>query len=241
MKKPLIVPVLICTLFLPFLAKAQEVEDFDYRNEIVWGLGKNTNSRLLGSGFVRYSLRAKERVYQTFTLEIANVKHPQEFKQGLSGSSGYIVGKSNYLFPIRLQYGRDWILFHKAPQQGVQINAGIAGGPTIGLETPYYINYVVSGSSPTAQQYDPDVHTLLENIQGASGPLVGLGESNVVPGVSIKGAFSFEFGTFKTRVSGFEAGAMIEAYTRPINMLPRARAIQVYPSAYIALYYGLRN
>ncbi|MEL6538984.1 MAG: hypothetical protein AAFQ98_26445, partial [Bacteroidota bacterium] len=72
MKKPFAIYSLLCLLLLAGTqTKAQEVEDFDYRNEIVWGLGKNTNSRLLGSGFVRYSLRAKERVYQTFTLEIA--------------------------------------------------------------------------------------------------------------------------------------------------------------------------
>ena len=40
-----------------------------------------------------------------------------------------IFGKSNYLYAIRLQYGRDIILFKKAPQQGVEIKLVTAIGP----------------------------------------------------------------------------------------------------------------
>ena len=233
---------LACLMATTATAWAQEEEaPFDYANEWIWGIGKNTNSRLLGSTFVRYSLRAKEGVYQTFALELANVKHPQEVKQGPLGSAGFIVGKSNYLFPIRLQYGRDWVLFNKAKEQGVQVNGGVSAGPTLGLVTPYYIIYQVSGEADVTQQYDPAVHTVIENILGSAGPLTGLAESRVVPGINLRASANFEFGVFKTRVSGFEAGVMLEAYTQSITLLPRARSIQFYPSAYIALYYGMRN
>lgn len=228
-------------VLIPGLGFSQEIKDFDYQVEWVGGLAKNTYSRILGSVYTRYSRRAKEGQYHTFILEIANVKHPQEFKQGIAGNSGFIIGKSNYLFPVRLQYGREWILFNKAPEQGVQINFQVAGGPTLGFESPYYILYFESGSVIREEQYDPSVHTSLDDIQGSSGPFRGLGEAVVVPGGTLKAAFTFEFGTFKSRVSGIEVGAMIEGFSRPIVMLPRARNIQFFPSAYIGLYYGLRN
>ncbi len=38
-----------------------------------------------------------------------------------------------------MQYGRDLILFKKAPQQGVEIKAVFAIGPSIGVVAPYYV------------------------------------------------------------------------------------------------------
>lgn len=235
----LLLGIFFGTLALP--AMAQEEETFDYQSELVWGIGKNTNSRLLGSVEVRYAKRVREDIYQTFGLEIANVKHPQEFKQSFTNGTGFIFGKNNYLFPVRGQYGRDWIVFRKAPNQGVQINLGVAAGPTLGLQAPYYIKYLESGSREVIQQYDPSIHTLVENIEGAEGPLRGISEASLVPGANIQAALTFEFGSFNNRVSALEAGVMFEAYSRPIEMMPRARSIQYFPSAFIGLYYGFRN
>jgi hypothetical protein len=88
---------------------------------------------LIGGFVFKKAYKLNDRLLATYGLEIMNVKHPQEVRQN-SQSTGnfFIYGKSNYLYAIRFQYGRDLILFKKAPQQGVEIKAVTAIGPNAG-------------------------------------------------------------------------------------------------------------
>ena len=104
-------------------------------SEFTWGINKNTSGGLIGGLVFKKARKLKnEKVLETFGLEIMNVKHPQEVKRNsIQTGNLFIYGKSNYLYALRLQYGRDIILFKKAPHQGVEIKAVFAVGPTIGI------------------------------------------------------------------------------------------------------------
>jgi hypothetical protein len=88
--------------------------------------------------------------------------------------------------------------------------------------------------------YDPSKHQI-EQITGSGFIFQGLFKSNVVLGVNIRAGLSFEFGTFKSNVSGFEIGMLLDAYTRKINMIPEADNYAVWPTVYITLFYGSRK
>ena len=133
--------ILYLALIIPMLTSAQlfEGEEYKYTSEWIWGINKNTNGGLIGGLMLRYSRTRGNEFYETFGLELSNVKHPSEVRFVGQTGAGFTYGKSHHLYAIRLQYGREKLLFRKANQQGVQISAMAAAGPTIGLEAPYYL------------------------------------------------------------------------------------------------------
>ena len=112
----------------------------------------------------------------------------------------FIWAKEIYLYSIRGQYGRELILFKKAPQQGIQINAQLAGGPSIGLKTPYYIE-VTSGTFRSEKVPYKAGEYNFDQILGTGNLFQGLFESSVTVGLNVKSSLSFEFGAFKSNVS----------------------------------------
>lgn len=214
---------------------AQE-NDYDYTSESIWGINKNSASGLIGGFMFRFSRSVKPNHYRTLGFELINVKHPAEARVISRTGNYFIVGKTNYLFAIRGQYGRDIVLYKKAPQQGVQITATGSVGPSFGLEAPYYIEYEQFVKEP----YDPAIHRI-ENITGSGFMFQGLFESSIVLGLNLRAGLSFEFGTFKSNVSGFEIGTLLDMYARKINMIPEADNYAIWPTVYITLFYGSRK
>lgn len=203
---------------------AQDQSD-DYTIENTWGINKNTRSGLIGGFVFKHGVRNASGSFTTYGLELIDVRHPAELKAISGSGNSYILGKVNHLFAIRGQYGRDFLLFKKAPQQGVQINLVVSAGPSIGLESPYYVDY------------DANSNTII----GKGFIFRGLFESKVVVGANLKTSLSFEFGTLKSSVSGFEAGFLLDAYSRKINMVVGAENYAVWPTAFIVLFYGSRK
>jgi len=202
---------------------AQERND-DFTIENTWGINKNTRSGLIGGFVFKHGVRNSSGNFTTYGLELIDVRHPAELKTISNSGNSFIIGKRNYLFAIRGQYGRDFLLFNKAPQQGVQINLVLAGGPSVGLEAPYKIDYDQNNT-----------------VVGRGFMFQGLFESNIVLGVNVKTSLSFEFGTLKSSVSGFEAGFLLDAYSRKIDMMSDAENYAVWPTAFITLFYGSRK
>lgn len=222
-------------------AQQQREEGETYNQEFVWGINKNTNGGYIGGLNVKFSRRIQGQTFRTIGFEVANVKHPKETRvQAYSGGS-YILGKRNYLYSMRFSYGMERLLFHKGPQQGVQISALVSGGPTLGIIAPYYIEIGGgSGGFTTTTQYDPSQHSA-STIYGAGRPLEGIGQSNFTAGLHARTGFTFEFGTFKSSVSGIEIGLMVEAFPSEVVLLPRSENRAIFPSAYVTLFHGSRR
>jgi hypothetical protein len=228
-------------------AEAQTQDSYDYQSEFTWGFNKNTSGGLIGGLVFKKGRKLSERVLETYGLELMNVKHRLERRVNSPTGNFYIYGKSNYLYAIRLQYGRDIILFKKASQQGVEIKGVFAVGPTIGIVAPYFVEYQLgppgqpSGISTTAQ-YDP-TNTEMNSITilGTGRLFQGIGDSKIVPGANFKAALNFELGTIKSQVTGFEAGFLLDAYSKKIELMPDAKNYSVFPTLFITLFYGGRK
>ena len=125
----------------------QTQDTYDYDSEFIWGINKNSSGGLIGGFVFKKSRKLSDRLFETFGLEIMNVKHSQEVRKSARATGNFFIyGKSNYLYSFRFQYGRDFILFDKAPQQGVEIKAVGAIGPSVGIIAPYYIERMVDNS-----------------------------------------------------------------------------------------------
>lgn len=241
--------ILLLFFLLPSLViQAQNQESDSYDSEFIWGINKNTSGGLIGGVVFRKSKRLTDRMYQSIGIELMNVKHPQETRSNSGIGNFYIFGKSNYLYAIRGQYGRELVLFRKAPQQGVEIKAIGAIGPSIGLLAPYFIEFnpdnsgIGGGNRTIAEQYDPNnpKHTP-DRILGAGHLFQGIQDSEFKIGVNLKAALSFELGTSKSHVTGFELGFLVDAYTEEIILIPTANNRSIFPTAFITLFYGNRR
>ncbi len=226
-------------------AFAQTQDSYEYDSEFTWGINKNSSGGLIGGFVFKKARKLNDHTLETFGLEIMNVKHPEEVRKN-SRSTGnfFIYGKSNYLYAFRFQYGRDWILFTKAPQQGVEIKFVSAIGPSIGIVAPYYIERSVDNSffQTVKEQYDPtNPQHNFNNILGTGNLFQGLGESTIQLGVNIKAGMNFELGTVKSQVTGFEVGFLLDTYANKVILMPTASNYSMYPTVYFTLFYGSRK
>jgi hypothetical protein len=224
---------------------AQTNDSYEYSSEFTWGINKNSSGGLIGGFTFKKARKIKENTLESFGLELMNVKHAQEAKHNsnFTGQS-FIYGKSNYLYAIRLQYGRDYILFTKAPQQGVEVKAVFAAGPSIGLVAPYYIERTVDNSyySSIHEQYDPyNPQHAFNNILGTGYLFEGIGQSKFQLGGNLKAALNFEFGFTKSQVTGFEVGVLVDGYFNEVVLMPTADNYSVFPTVFFTLFYGSRK
>ncbi|WP_114750663.1 hypothetical protein [Pleomorphovibrio marinus] len=223
------------------LAQREDAGNYDYDREVLFGINKNTNGGLIGGVSFKIGSAIDDDLFQFFQLELANVKNPKEVRYNTVLGNSYIFGKANYLYAIRPQYGRELRLFRKAPHQGVQVSVLGAVGPTLGLIAPYYIEYSVSRTETVRGQYDPELHQGPNSVLGPGRLFEGIGESEIAFGGHAKAALCFEFGFFKSSVTGVELGYLLEGFNKEIVLMPTTENRQIFQSVYFTLFYGFRR
>ncbi len=218
------------------------VDEENYKSVLSFGLTTNTNSGLLGGFAVRKEIainnNALHKQFHYLNLEIVNVNHYRENSANTSGGgSNYVYGKQNYLFAIRPQYGREFNLFHRSSEGGLNVNGIIAGGPTIGLLKPYYVQVFYGRGATRDEAFDPKKH-LPNSIAGSGGFFDGLGNSSIVPGVNLKAALNFELDAFRQSNISLEVGFLAEAYSQKVDMMAFAENKNFFTSGYITVFFG---
>ncbi|HTH56203.1 MAG TPA: hypothetical protein VL728_09165, partial [Cyclobacteriaceae bacterium] len=222
-----------------FPSFSQTQDSYDYNSEFVWGINKNSSGGLIGGFTLKSSRRITKNMFETFGIELMNVKNPHEVRvQSVNSGNYFIYGKTHYLYAVRLQYGRDLVLFTKGPQQGVEVKAVTAGGPSIGVVAPYYIEYADStyytAKAPyTNQQYS--------QIVGVGSLFQGIGDSKIQMGFNFKIALNFELGSGKNNVTGFEGGFLVDAYFKKVELMAQTENYAVYPTVFLTLFFGSRK
>jgi len=221
---------------------AQTLDSYEYNSEFTWGINKNSYGGLIGGITFKRGRRVSKKQFETFGLEIVNLKNPHEVRVQAASGNYFIYGKSNYLYALRLQYGRDLILFTKGPQQGVEVKAVFAAGPTIGILTPYYVQVDPTGGNGYYTYNAPYTTNLpYGEIEGTGSLFEGIGQSSIQMGGNFKVALNFELGTVKSQVTGFEAGFLLDAYLHTVELVPAAENYNLYPTVFLTIFYGSRK
>ena len=232
------ITILTTVLFLAYTCLfSQNLEYFDSEKEAQWGISKNSWGGLIGGGVLKFSNKVSNSLYRTIGFELVNIKHPKENKYSspLGYGRTFIWGKKNYFFSFRAQYGREVILFSKKDQQGIRINAQLAVGPSIGILMPYYIKYS-RNNRMEIENFNSATQTF-NNVMGSASFFEGINELKIRPGLNLKAALNFEFGTKKSS-KAIEIGFLADAYPKKIVIMPTADNYSVYPTAFITLLYG---
>ena len=237
--KPILIVALMLLMSSGLFAQTRPTEN--YSSEIIYGVNKNTNGGLIGGLIFRYNRIKSEKLTESFGLELSNVKHPKEVRYTTFIGNSYIWGKQNYLYSIRPHYGAEYLLFRKAQKQGVQVSVLGAVGPTLALVAPYYIDFATGPTTSIRVPFDPELHANQNNILGNRGLLQGIGESQLKIGAHAKAGVNFEFGTFRSSITGIEIGLMVEGFRDEIIIIPTADNRNFFTSAYMSLYFGFRK
>lgn len=216
----------------------------EYQRLNAFGLTSNTNSGLIGGMVFRQTKALSTDDLPRFrylAAELVNVRHPSERAYSLNNGNRLILGKQSYLFALRGQWGREFTLFRRADVQGVQLNGVLAGGPTLGVLKPYYVQVVIGQRSRQILEvpYEP---TLLQNrdvfIVGAGSLFRGFDRIRVEPGLNAKAAVSIELDAFRQASFGLETGFLLEGYRREVVLIPGTENRQFFTSGFLTLYYG---
>lgn len=229
--------------------KAEE-NDESYKSFTSVGITTNTNSGILGGAVFRQSSALSSKLfdknqYRYLSVEVVNVKHPKEIsQQDFVTGARLVLGKQNYLFVVRPEYGRELTLFNRHEDEGISISGILAAGPSIGLEKPYMVQFQTSDGRVVTEPFDPVKHSSgsqTTGIIGAGSFFQGFGQTKIVPGLHVKTAMSFELSAFRENVTGVEIGFVAEAFTRKIQIMAFAENRSVYTSGYITLYFGSKK
>lgn len=216
--------------------------EIDNPNELSAGLNLNTHASLLGGFTFKFNKRTTLDKSHSFTLELVNIKHPKELRItniGSKNNSSFIIGKYNHLLAMRTMYGKQFLFFEKARDEGVEFSINASGGVIWGFEKPYYV--LIEGSTTDSSGYHPYKNVRSpEKITGQGNLFMGLGQSKLVPGLSARLSAVVEFGIELDTPFGIEIGTQVDAFKRKIEILPYAGDKQFFISAFIVAYMGIR-
>ncbi|MDB4835538.1 hypothetical protein OAH12_03010 [Cyclobacteriaceae bacterium] len=224
--------------------KKQHSSD-EYQNEMTIGVTTNTNSALIGGFSWKYLRHVKNNWHNAFGIDLVNVKnHKEEKFSSISTGNSFIPGKINYLYSMRLMYGKEKILFGKYPEDGVRLSGLFMAGPTLGFAKPYFIEYDYSMNGVPDYRvvpYNPDEHNI-SLIQGKGGFFNGFGDMKVHLGLNAKAAFNLEFNHSELleTVTGLEFGFTIEYFPKEVRIFDIENNPNLYTAMFLTLYFGSR-
>jgi len=239
--------VVLFLFLLPGLAPAQSTrpDEVPYRRMNALGVTTNTNSGLLGGVLLRQTKAlVPDKTDRYLSLELVNVKHPKERAYSLGNGNQFILGKQDYLFALRGQWGREWTLFHRSDAGSIQLDGILAGGPTLGLLKPYFVQVVYRRNPFQTLEvpYEPNLERDRNVVIVGGGSLFrGFDQLSVVPGLNVKAAVAIELDAFDRNRIGLETGFLLEAYSREVVIIPEASNRSVFTSGYLTLFFGFQR
>ncbi len=209
-----------------------------YRNERTFGGYLSSNG--FGGDFT-YATRINARNHTLYSVEVGYVKHPKEqrISNNIYGNKSFVFGKTNSFFTLKGYWGRQSELFRKNDAGGVSIKYNFGVGPVIGFAKPIY--YEIWYSTGIAfeeyieiQKFDPTIHQ--SNIFGKASFFEGIDETSIIPGVSAKFGFSFEYSREDKNINALDFGVGMDLYPKDIPIM----ATEVNNFYFLNLYVGYR-
>lgn len=189
----------------------------------------------------------KTTLYQ---IELNEKKHRKESKQSRSDGAvvfgnPFIYGKQNNFYQLKLGIGQQYMLGGKANKNGVAVYVVMAGGLSVGLLKPYFLDVESppnSGQVKTIKYTQADSATFMGNsILGAAGFFTGWGDVKIAPGAHAKTALRFDWGRFNNTISAAEVGFNLEYYPGKIEQMVGLQANTLFFNGYISFLFGSRK
>ena len=183
-------------------------------------------------------------------FELNEKKHKKEEKQSRSDGAvvfgnPFIYGKQNNFYQFKIGVGQQYMFGGKGNKNGVGVYFLYAGGISIGMLKPYYLEIETPPNSGIVEQirYTQADSALFmgPSILGSAGFGKGWSEVKIVPGVHAKLALRFDWGRFNNTISAAEAGFNFEYYPQDVHQMVGLEPKHTFINSYIAILFGSRK
>jgi hypothetical protein len=224
--------------------RMEEEGDLIFNRQNVFGI------RLASDG---YGISYERGIFKTPTRTLLyefeiNEKHsPKEHhvsaSNDLANFSSVVPYKLNNLYEVKTAIGQQILIGGKGNKNGVAVSALYAGGLTLGLLKPYYLdisNPSGASSRMTYPQFAADT-VFGDGISGASGFTVGWGNLSFKPAVNAKQAMRFDYGKVNSTIGAIEVGVTEEFYASKVPIMYLVPAKQFFFNAYVSILFGNRK
>ena len=202
-----------------------------------------------------YELGKAKSAYKStiFQFELNDKKHPKEanlsnqFDVGsgfIAVGTPFVYGKINHFYQAKGAVGQQVMIGNKGNKNGVAVYAVYAGGLSLGLLRPYYIDVQGTGGQLKTIKYSSKDSAEFLNpnyILGGTGLSTGWSETKVVPGVHAKAALRFDWGRFNNSVTALEFGFNFEFYTSRVQQMAIVEGRNFFANGYLSLLFGRRK
>lgn len=257
----------ITGLFISNSGQAQQTlslgrNNYNQDKGILFQKESGVNARIYTNGFsfgYQIGKIVKYNLSQYYFAEFGELKDPIETRQqkniSLSGPRstfrGFIFGKQNNFYPLRVGVGEKRFLSEKGKRKGLAMGVSYEGGATIGLLKPYYLILRHTGDNPgnftsiRSEKYSlENANRFLnwDDIFGADKLTKGLDELGIIPGLHVKGSLHFDWGAYGEFIRSAEIGIMADGYIKdaPILADNEALGLNNNQNIYLNLFVNLR-
>lgn len=225
-------------------AGAQEMYDITYPDRS-FKIGLTASPNGVGPAF-RFTMPGKNSNGMLFDFSltgIRTVRERQVLNQRMVNTSPYIYGKINRLYAVRPMIGLHKTLADKSSRNSVGVNLFAAGGITMGLLKPVYVDVeIYDPQSPgivysQSVRYNPDLYPR-EIITGYSAYSKGISETGVLAGLSLRTGAEFNWGYYSSEFKSIEAGILIDILPSRPEIMHEVKNKIIYSSFYISFAFG---
>ena len=214
--------LLLCAGSLIAQGEIDQQQRVMLRDESSFGAFLNSNG--FGVNY-RYGFWRNARNQFILDGDFDYVKHPKEVKQTAPPydfqTHRFVYGKENLFWELKGTAGWQKELYRKIDRNGISVRLFYAGGLAIGFTKPiYYKVFSTSNGEVTSEDYmkfDPSIHQL--SIGGRGPFFMGFNELKVIPGITAKAGFSFEYSHKDAIIHALEAGVNITVYPKKIPIM----------------------
>lgn len=206
-------------IFLPGLALGQLNTDADFKRQVydrayVGGIGFHTRGYALHGRYLKYK---DGYTTQGFEFDLVKLRHPKEVISSediFNSYRGYVRGRTNSLYTMRMGYVQERILFDKTDQGSISIAWVYSGGLSLGLLKPIYlvVDEISSEGTPTTEIIRYTGETNPFAIRGEANFFTGINETALRPGIYAKTGFSFDFQLLDDQITTLETGVAYDYF-----------------------------
>ena len=193
-----------------------------FRDESAYGAFLYSNGAGLSYRYGRFIDATNMWVYDA---DLTYLKDPKEMKSMVIYeyfTRRFVYGKKNLFWELKTTAGRQHELYSKYDRSSISIRFFYSGGLALGFEKPIYYEILTLGSlgeivDTEEKKFDPSIHE--SNYGGRASFFKGFDELRVMPGITAKAGFSFEYSERQQTLNMLEAGVGATVYPRNIEIM----------------------
>jgi hypothetical protein len=228
------------------LLRMEEEGDLIFNKHSIFGIRLATDG--YGINYEKGKFKTPTRTL-LFEFELNEKKSPKEHKIS-STADGFnynsvVLYKLNNFYSFKMAVGQQYLIGGKGNKNGVAVTALYAGGISIGMLKPYYIQVEDRNTQEITRSTFPDLIKADSNgnllVSGASGFTVGWSHLSIDPGINAKLAMRFDYGRLNPTVSAIEAGLTGEFYANKVPLVMYVPQKQFFFNAYVSILFGSRK